>query len=222
MNSIDLKYMEAFARKKKGQFPHVEDVIQITTSFDTVSSKSTRDPIGKKLTNKDSNKIIMILPKQFSMSQLAPYTDWDELYDTTRENWTSFKKIIKDKQISQVSTRYINRIDIPARANDGVDLHKYFNVGLSLPPYAQKLALQQFHVNCTLSHLDGLKYQLQLLSVPPQLIDTMSFVVDIDLSTTEGVSPHEEKLWELIGSLRKYKNDLFESCITPETRRLFQ
>jgi uncharacterized protein (TIGR04255 family) len=94
---------------------------------------------------------------------------------------------------------------------------------LSLPPYVQAMALQTFHVNCSLLHAsEQYKYVLQFSSTPSPLIDHVSFTIDIDVATTGPVLVNEDKMWDLIGSLRKHKNDLFESCITPETRELFQ
>jgi uncharacterized protein (TIGR04255 family) len=200
-------------------------MIQMSTSFDTHTERtaSNMKKIGRKLHSSDGARAIIIMPAQFSVSQLAPYTDWDTLYGEAREHWNALAKIVKHRGLSHVSTRYINRIDIPIDMNGHVDLHKYFNVGLSLPPYAQAMALQTFHVNCSLLQASGkYRYVLQLASTPSPLIDHMSFTIDIEVATTGVVPSNEEKMWDLIGSLRQPKNDLFESCITPETRKLFQ
>ncbi|MGH7886650.1 MAG: hypothetical protein ACREPG_02210, partial [Candidatus Binatia bacterium] len=65
-------------------------------------------------------------------------------------HWAVLTKIVEHKPISQVSTRYINRIDIPVGAAGVVDLHKYFNNGVSLPQYAQGMSLPTFTINCAL------------------------------------------------------------------------
>ena len=219
---IEMKWMDAFARKQKSDFPRMEELIQVTALFNPHGTAETQQSVGKKLISRDNTKVVILMAKQIAISHLAPYTDWHNLYKTAHENWEVLRKIMKRGQVSQVSTRFINRIDIPIEPNGYVDLHKYFNIGLSLPSYAQSLNLQQFNMSCALLHPDGLRFQLQVISAPPVLIDFMSFVIDIDLSTTEAVPSGEDKLWELIGSLRQHKNDLFKSCITPETRKLFQ
>jgi uncharacterized protein (TIGR04255 family) len=222
---LEQKSIDAFALKRKARFPHSEDMVAVSASFDTQAKRtaSSMKKIGRQLHSSDGGRAIIIMPTQLAVIQRAPYTDWDTLCGEAREHWKSLTKIVKRGDLNQVSARYINRIDIPVDTNDHVDLRKYFNIGLSLPPYAQAMALQMFHVNCSLLHASGqYKYTLNIASTPSPLIDYMSFTIDIDIATIGVVPQNEEKMWELIGSLRQHKNDLFESCITPETRKLFQ
>jgi uncharacterized protein (TIGR04255 family) len=223
---MELKSIDAFALKSKTRFPHSEDMVEMSASFNPQANQSTSNikKLGRKLSSLDGSRVIIILPLQFAVIQRAPYTEWDTLCGEAREHWNVLSKIIKHRALTHVSTRYINRVDIPVDTNGTVDLHKYFTVGLSLPPYAQSMALQAFHVNSSLLHPSGkYRYALQFTSITPSpLIEHMSFTVDIDLATTELIPQSEDKLWEFVGSLRQYKNELFESCITPETRELFQ
>lgn len=222
---LEMKWIDAFAHKRKARFSRSEDMLEMSALFNaqTHQTASNMKKIGRKLISVDDTCVIVIMPTQFAISHLAPYTDWDVLCGEAREHWNVLAKIAKRKALSHVSTRYINRIDIPVDINGRVDLHKYFNAGLSLPPYVQEMALQTFHVNCSLLHAsEQYKYILQLASTPSPLIDNVSFTIDIDVATTGSVPVNEDKIWSLIGSLRKHKNDLFESCITPETRKLFQ
>jgi uncharacterized protein (TIGR04255 family) len=222
---LEMKWIDAFARKCKARFSRSEDMLEMSASFDarTNQTASNMTKKGHKLTSVDNTNVIIIMPTQLLVSHLAPYTSWEMLYDEANKNWKVLSKIAKHKALSHVSTRYINRIDIPVNKNGRVDLHEYFNTGLSLPPYVQEMALQTFHVNCSLLDAsEEYKYVLQLASTPSPLINHVSFIIDIDVMTTGSVPVREDKMWNLIGSLRKHKNDLFESCITPETRKLFQ
>ena len=222
---LEMKWIDAFARKRKARFSSSEDLIKMSALFNaqTHQTASNMKKIGRKLISVDNTSVIIIMPDQLAISHLAPYTDWDMLCGEAREHWNVLAKIAKHKALSHVSTRYINRIDIPVDINGSVDLHKYFNAGLSLPPYVQAMALQTFHVNCSLLHAsEQYKYVLQFSSTPSPLIDHVSFTIDIDVATTGPMLVNEDKMWDLIGSLRKHKNDLFESCITPETKELFQ
>lgn len=222
---LEIKSIDAFAVKRKARFPRIEDMLEMKASFDTKANRSASvmKKIGRKLHSSDDARVIIIMPAQLAVIQRAPYTDWDTLCSEAREHWKSLTKIVKRRDLSHVSARYVNRIDIPVDINGHVDLHKYFNIGLSLPPYVQAMALQMFHVNCSLIHASGqYKYTLNVASTPSPLIDYMSFTIDIDIATIGVVPQNEEKMWELIGSLRQPKNDLFELCITPETRKLFQ
>jgi uncharacterized protein (TIGR04255 family) len=220
---LTMKEIETFARKFKKSFPFNEDMVKIDVSVQT-KQKTTTQKIGHRLSNTDRTKWLILQSLQFGVIQQAPYSGWDAFYKEAHEHWQALKKIIKHKAISRVSTRYINRIDIPAAAGTLIDLSKYFSVGLSLPQYAETMALQNFYLNCSLLH-SNTQYTniLQFVTVPSPLIDHMSFTIDIDVVTTMNTVPQDDKgLWQLISSLRAYKDDLFEACITEETRKLFQ
>ena len=222
---LELKWIEAFARKHNTRFSRSEDMFEISASFNaqTHQSASNTKKIGYKLTSGDNARVVTIVPSQLAISHLAPYTDWGELCSDARQHWTTLSKIMKSKSLGHISARYINRIDIPIKTDGGVDIHKYFNLGLSLPTYVQTMALQAFQVNCSLHNAnEPYLYTLSIASTPSPLINYLSFIIDIDVATTGVVPVDEDKLWELIDSLRKQKNDLFESCITSETRALFQ
>jgi uncharacterized protein (TIGR04255 family) len=171
-------------------------------------------------------RLILIQPVQFGVIQQAPYSGWNSFYDEARTYWNDLKSIVSPtpaSRTSRVSTRSVNRIDIPVELDGQIDLSKYFRVGLSLPDYATTMALQNFVVNCSLLHANGQFINvLQFAAIPSPLIDHLSFTVDVDVATIGAVPRHEDRLWELIGCLRSYKNDLFESCITDDTRKLFQ
>jgi uncharacterized protein (TIGR04255 family) len=223
--TLDFKEITTFANRRRAEFPFSEDMVEMSAAFNPLANQSisTMKKLGRKLTSADGSDVVILLPTQFAVIQRAPYTDWDTLCVAARANWDVLYKIIRRKRLTHVSTRYINRIDIPLDINARVDLHKYFNIGLSLPSFAQSMELQAFHVISALLHPSGkYRYAVNFAATPPQLIDHMSFTLDIDLSTIDPPPEHQDKMWEFVGSLRRYKNDLFEACVTDETRELFQ
>ena len=136
---LTMKEIETFARKSKKSFPVIEDVGQIMFNVQA-KQKPTAQKTGHKLSNADRTRYIMIQPLQFGVIQHAPYAGWDAFYKEAHGHWQALKKIIKHKAVSRVSTRYINRIDIPAAVGTLIDLSKYFTIGLSLPQYTQTMA----------------------------------------------------------------------------------
>jgi uncharacterized protein (TIGR04255 family) len=218
---LTMKEIETFARKIKKSFPSNEEQIAVNIQ---AKPRPTTQKIGHKLSNADRTRYIMLQPSQFGVIQQAPYSGWDTFYNEAHAHWQALKKIIKHKAIARVSTRYINRIDIPAAVGTFIDLNQYFSVGLSLPKYAETMALQNFYLNCSLLHSNTqFTNILQFVAVQSPLIDHMSFTIDIDVVTPMNAVPqNDEELWKLINSLRAYKDDLFEACITDETRKLFQ
>jgi uncharacterized protein (TIGR04255 family) len=223
--AVPVKVIDAFAAKRKAKFPRNEDLIE--TKFETNlkdSHKNSSRKVGVKLSSADGSRVIMFQSNQFALIHLAPYTDWDCLYDETREHWEALTKILKYRNIAYFSTRYVNRIDIPVSGDNGVDLQKYFHIGVTIPPTtANTLRLENFATTMTLSAPDGAyRFLMQFSTVPSPLIDCASFLVDIDLITSGTHPKRDDDAWAFLKSLRRAKNDLFETCITDETRKLFQ
>jgi hypothetical protein len=122
---IELKSIEAFALKRQARFPRNDDMLEMSTSFDTKTTRtaSTMKKVGRKFHSPDGACVIVITPAQLAVIQRAPYTDWDTLCGEAREHWKCLTKIVKRRDVSRVSARYINRIDIPVDMNGHVDLH---------------------------------------------------------------------------------------------------
>ena len=219
------KYIDRFAQRQKDQFPRSEQRLRVELHFD-VATKQQRgrvDKDGYKLRSQNTAQLVIITPSQMGFVQLAPYTQWDELYKGARRQWDALKKVTDHIALSRVSTRFINRIDVPARSADkSIDLRKYFSAGLSLPTSLSSMALKAFNVSCSLvDEKNELMQVLKLAATPSPLIDFVSFLLDIDVYTTGPLPGREEDIWSLINTLQSRKNSLFESFITDDTRELF-
>ncbi len=217
--------MASFTRKLKKKFPWEEKLNQVTANIDIATGQASSSILnaGYKLETPDRSQLVIIQPGFLSAIQRPPYTSWEALSGLAHEQWDILKKVRSYSRLAKVSTRFINRIDIPATKDHVLDLPQYLVAGLSLPEFAQRKSLTNFYVNCALLDEDT-KFTnvLQLAVTPSPLIDHLSFVIDIDISSNFPVPMRDDELWEFIGGLRDRKNQLFESCITDHTRALFQ
>lgn len=57
--------------------------------------------------------------------------------------------------------------------------------------------------------------------VPPAREGVVSIVLDIDVFCDQDVSDDEDAIWRFLERLRVRKNEIFESCITDSSRKLF-
>ncbi len=48
-----------------------------------------------------------------------------------------------------------------------------------------------------------------------------AILLDIDVFADGHIPEKDEDLWEQVGRMRNYKNEIFESCVTDEARKLF-
>ena len=219
------KEIASFTRKLKKKFPWEEKLNHLTANIDIATGQASSfvANAGFKLDSPDRSQLVIIQPGVLAAIQRPPYTSWEALSGLAHEQWDALKKVRSFSRLAKVSTRFINRIDIPAVKDQVLDLPQYLAAGLSLPDFAQRKSLTNFYVNCALLDEDA-KFTnvLQLAVTPSPLIDHLSFIIDIDISSNLPVPMRDDELWEFIGGLQDRKNQLFESCITDHTRALFR
>jgi uncharacterized protein (TIGR04255 family) len=222
----DEKIQNAFVVRRKANFPKVEDLLTISGTVDiqTKNAEAKTQKVGYKLTDADAGRVVNLNRTQLACSILTPYSNWFDLRSWLELNWKELKKTKFRNTINRVSTRFINRIDIPIDPQSNqVNLDEYLNVGVTLPTSTQSMTIANLSVNCTLASAnDGLHRNIRLQSVQSPLIDHISFVIDLDLYTSTSPFRSESAMWAAIDGLRAPKNDLFEACITEKARALFR
>jgi uncharacterized protein (TIGR04255 family) len=57
--------------------------------------------------------------------------------------------------------------------------------------------------------------------VTPPLVGFAALVLDIDVFRETNIPRRDEDLWALVNRIRTYKNNIFETCITDQSRALF-
>ena len=223
-HSLGWRWIDAFTKKRKTRFSKSEDVVLQSATFNSATTTPVVDSkkIGRKLTNADGLRVLQIFENQLTISHLAPYTSWDELSSDISEQYIVLKKLLKNNFVSGVSTRFINRIDIPARSHD-IELTKYFNIGVYLPPIRTGMVMDGINMNCSMKVDDGsVGVLINMVSVASPLIDHSSFVIDIDCSQIGTKALSDGDVDAVTEKLHQIKNDIFEACVTDETRGLFQ
>ncbi len=68
---------------------------------------------------------------------------------------------------------------------------------------------------------DGFSVLLKQLIVPAAMPECVSVVLDIDAFQTDLNITDDREAWNKLERLRELKNEVFEACITNQTRRLF-
>jgi len=176
---------------------------------------------GYRMTAVDGTGIVVISPSLISTSRLAPYSGWEQMIESAKENWSSWKKIIGYRRLIRVGLRYVNRIDIPNPENAPVHINKYLNLRPEVPVFGFS-PIENFVMNVSIPvGNEELKLILNAGSTPSPLVKTVSFLLDIDLSRDSNLPQIDTDIWSLVDRMRPYKNSVFEGCITDEARGLF-
>jgi len=173
---------------------------------------------GFKFSSADGKQIWQARLDGFTFSRLAPYDRWDPFRNEAQRLWRTYREWLQPSAITRLAVRYINRIDIPAQ---NVDLKQYFRMSPEIAPdLPQQLAGFFMQVRIPQEDLRALLLVNQTI-IPPAREGVVSVVLDIDLFRDSDVPNDDQSIWAYFGALHDRKNEVFESCITDQTRRLF-
>lgn len=175
---------------------------------------------GHRHSTVDMTQMLVLWPASFSLSQLAPYTGWDDFLARFVRDWAIWKRTVGFQQIGRIGVRYINRIDIPIR-NTITKYEEFLNIYPKLPAnldpvlsYAVQVARELIDIDCLL------KINSAVVSSP--ILDHISFVIDIDISKELDPPQSDNDICDLLNKIRVKKNEVFETCISDRARELFQ
>ena len=178
----------------------------------------TEDTIlGFRLSSSDGKQIVQVRRNGFSFSRLTPYENWGRMRDEARRLWSLYSEAVRPTKITRVAVRYINQINIPLPMNDFAD---YVLLSPQVPPgmsqdlsnYFMRLEQPQPDIG---AHLVLITAMLQ-----PTDPSVCSVALDIDVFGQSLEITDDKEAWELLESLRQRKDQIFEACITDQTRRI--
>lgn len=174
--------------------------------------------IGVKYSSKDGKYVCQFRENGFTISRLAPYEKWETMFEEARRLWSYFKAARPSEQIVRVATRYINVINIPLPMRD-------FGDWLESPPIIPEelpQGVSSFLNRVTIENPDisAVALVTQAMEQPTQA--HVPVTLDIDVFATQALSIDGDSQWEILETLRNFKNDIFFEYLTPDALRLFK
>lgn len=174
--------------------------------------------VGIRLSNPQNDRVLQIHQGSFALSHLAPYSSWGQFRAEVKSLWEAFVLNYCEVTVTRCSLRFINKITIP---HPSVEMSDYFH----LYPQVPKGIPQD---------ISGMLLQLQmpqddiastavvnLALAQPELPDHLTVVLDIELMAERlELKANSDEIWNTLDLARNRKNELFESFITDETRKL--
>lgn len=184
-----------------------------------VSASAGSQQIGYLFCSGDRKQIYQARLDGFAMSRLAPYESWNALRNEARRLWEVYRSVANPSKLTRLAVRYINRINIPLPLSDFKDyLRTVPEVSADLPQqlagYFMQLVIPQEDIK-----------SLALINetiIEPTSQNVVSVVLDIDIFRTTDIPSNEKDIWACFEELRLRKNEVFEACITPKARELFE
>lgn len=178
---------------------------------------------GYKLFAKTDEKFVIARGNSIALVYMAPYPGWDVFVQSADFVFNTIRAKLGFRPVNRIGLRYINRLDVPLRAEDqGVETAAYLRMGVGLPDIGLIAKAKNFQgiVDVDLPQ-EKLWARVQAATTEPALIGYVSLVLDIDLIADQELPRKEDELWILISRMREVKNTIFENCVTDASRKLF-
>lgn len=183
------------------------------------SATTSAQHMGFLYKSADAKQLFQAQTSGFSLSRLTPYQSWDPFSEEAKRLWGIYKSKSNPINVVRMALRYINRIDIPLPIKDFKDyLRTVPEVSPDLP---QGLSGYVMQLAIPLESIKGMAIISETI-IPPSSADFVSILLDIDVSVESLVPPESPQVWETFNNLRNKKNEVFEACITDNTRELFR
>jgi uncharacterized protein (TIGR04255 family) len=217
---LDDKVMERLSKRFSERYPAPHQPSNnVGVELSGTMLRVTQQNLGFKILSTDGGFTVSIGRNALGTSKNAPYGGWDEFIGEVRNNWSDWEKVVGWKEVSRIGVRYINRIDIPYSPTGITQLEDYFGFTVDVPESLGPLA--NFAINAEMPMTEKIKVVINHAATPSPLVQTNSFLLDLDLAIEQALPTSEKALWEAIEGLRSVKNTVFEACITDRTRELF-
>ena len=216
LNAVHSKLSDRFPTKSPIQMVQM-DMGPDAKAGGELQFSSSKTDLGLRLTNKDNSRVLQVRENGFTYSHLPPYTSWKELRTEAHEAWRTFVELCKPQTVVRCALRFVNRIEIP---KPSIELHDYFCLYPEIPKgIPQDVSGMFMQLQMPQKDLEGIAIINQAV-VEPVSLGTVSVLLDFDLFRAREYAPEDETIWHYLDKLRDRKNELFEACITDETRRL--
>jgi uncharacterized protein (TIGR04255 family) len=221
-NSLSDRELIRLKDRLQKAYPAVDELKTFQAKLEPHGAVKDMGLHGFKMTAKTGADVVMLQQNALVTSRLAPYRGWEALAAVARENHAAFEKVVGYKRIVRIGARFVNRIDVPNSLLANKDLSDLLNIRITLPPNLPShrgpfsLAMNFVHSS------SKLKVLAQVATGDAMLIDHTSIFLDLDYAIDEEIPPSVEQLWQLMGTMRGPKDDIFESFITPEIREIFK
>ena len=224
-DSLEAAKLTKASNKFRKTYPQHVEVKKISFKVELsqegrANADGTQVVLGHRCTSIDADELLVLMPSEFTISQLAPYPGWEAFIARFERDWHTWKQAVGYRQITRIGVRFINRIDIPV-VDDKVVHEKYLNIYAHLPSliasvngYSTQMATEIEDIKCLLKVNSG--------TVHAPILNHSSFLLDIDFGRMSDVPQKDEDILDLLNEIRVKKNEVFEACVTKLARKLFQ
>jgi len=213
------KLVDKAASAIRKRYPRAEYLHEFTVKLGAPTNAAPVR-IGHKLFSEAGDYVAQPRRRGFALSSLAPYPGWARFTAELEEVWGRWKKAVGPRRLDRIGVRFINRIDVPWVEGERLDSDDYLRVGIKLPESSGNFS-SAWQV-ATVSPVRETPFEVTIRAgtTDPALFGHASFVLDLDLHCAVDVPQADADIFALLAKAKVAKNQVFEECITDQTRAL--
>jgi uncharacterized protein (TIGR04255 family) len=173
---------------------------------------------GYRYISSDEKRIVQVRLDGFTFSRLHPYTTWEDLRSEAYRLWLLYKEITSPELIIRVALRYINNLNIPMPIKDFSDF-------LTAPPPVPEGLPQGVSSFLTrvFIHEPTIRANAIITQALEQVVtDVVPIILDIDVFKLQSEGIEEKEVWDAIGKLHDFKNQIFFKSITDKLKEMYK
>ena len=193
--------------------------VDISSPVQTKPTIKRTTHISYRFSSSNMTQLLSLTESSFAVSQLAPYDGWDEFLARFTRDWKVWGKVVGFTEIKRIGVRYINRLDIPISGST-LDLKKFVKIYPETPGVLGANLTYTVQAQFPIVELQSL-LKINSTILPSPLTGFTSIVIDQDISKEADLPKSEDSLIRFLNEIRTKKNEIFESCITDNARKLF-
>ena len=214
---FDSALFKDIPQKVKGYTPH--GFLQ-NVNINVQDNSHNIEKHGCRYISQDKKKITAFRNNGFSFSRLAVYDGWGKNYKEAENLWDIYFSIIEPQAIVRISTRFINKFNIPgALTNPEEYFNMYVHYDKSISP-----VWNQNSCRILFSHNNGARSHIVFDVNINQNSQSADVTLDIDVFSDNLAlgTENKEALKNIFENIREIKNDIFEKIITDKVREMIK
>lgn len=206
----------------KERFPKVMPgmMLEVLADEKTSELKTAQKPAGYQLRSaRENDRLLEIKATQLTYHNLTKYEGWEVMIAELKQLWSEFCRSVGQTQLSQLSVRYINHIELPLPLEQGFG--EYIRLLPQVPegisPTLNNFFLQ---IHVPLTENIGATVTETILG-PHSSGGKLNFLLDLTVVKSGSFACDTSDMWTAFSELRTNKNELFRNCITDKTMKIF-
>jgi len=212
-----MENFDNFRLRIQPDYPNILQQMAVSMQIDKQGAgRAQAMPAGYIARNQQNNQVVQFRSDGFSFSRLSPYERWESFRDEGKSLWELYNQLIKPQAIGRAAIRYINRLELPHNS----ELKDYFNIfpelrtpmPVGLEGFFVRVQLAQPEIECVAL--------INQSTISTNKSSSVAILLDLDLFRIGNLPKPDQGLWELLEAMHSKQNELFESCITNELRKM--